>query len=153
VTKGYMKTPEYKRIFDKGDNREMCNYLAKIDKDREWRTIPGAAKYLASSNGEILTLKTFNYTKGVSAGHYLKVSIYKDKAVDSKMEYVHKLVSLAFNGIPEEDGTYWVVCHGDDNKFNNRADNLTWCSQSDNIKDAWSNGLIVRKLVSGFLEW
>jgi len=102
--------------------------------DRIWKPIPGFSKYLASNLGEILTLKTGNFTKGVSAGHYLKVSIFKDGSTKSKMEYVHILVCTAFHGVGPKG---FVVMHKDDNKENCNATNLKWGSQSQNIQDVW----------------
>lgn len=103
--------------------------------DRIWKYIPGFKRYMASNLGEILTLKTANYTKGVSAGHYLKVSILKDGEAVSKMQYVHILICTAFHGLPKPGE---VVMHLDDNKFNCKENNLKWGSQSQNIQDVWN---------------
>jgi hypothetical protein len=104
--------------------------------DRTWKKIPGFSKYMASERGEILTIKTGYYTKGVSAGHYLKVALIADGDKKARNYYVHRLIATAFNGKPK-DNTY-VVMHLDDNKFNNRADNLRWDTQSENIKQVWA---------------
>ena len=106
-----------------------------MEDNKIWRYIPGFKRYMASNEGEILTLKTGNYTKGVSAGHYLKVSILKDNETVSKMQYVHILVCKAFHGLGKPGQ---VVMHKDDNKFNCREDNLRWGSQSENIQDVWN---------------
>lgn len=108
--------------------------LPLMDDGKIWKPIPEFSSYLASSEGEILTLKTGNYTKGVSAGHYLKVSLIKDKKTVSKMEYVHILVCKTFHGLGKKGQ---VVMHMDDDKFNCKEDNLKWGSQSENIQMVW----------------
>ncbi len=112
-------------------------FLPIVNEKKIWKRIPNFSNYLASSDGEILTLKTGNFTKGVTAGHYLKVSIFKDSSERTKMEYVHNLVCTAFYGV--KPGKNYVVMHGDDNKFNNNTKNLKWGTQSQNIIDAWKS--------------
>lgn len=51
--------------------------------------------------------------------------------------YVHRLVAMAFcDGYREG----LVVNHKDGNIYNNRADNLEWCTQSYNIKHSYFDG-------------
>ena len=99
------------------------------------KRIPGFSRYMASNEGDILSIKTGNFTKGVTAGHYLKVSLIKDGSRKSKMEYVHRLICRTFHGV--QPGKNYVVMHKDDNKENNRATNLKWGTQSENITDVW----------------
>ncbi len=67
---------------------------------------------------------------------YLYVSLWKN---GSKItEAVHRLVAFAFlpnpHGKPE-------VNHIDGCKTNNRAENLEWCTRSENVKHAFMTGL------------
>lgn len=57
-------------------------------------------------------------------GKYYKVVLWKSK-YDGKNYPVHRLVAETF--IPNPDGLP-VVNHKDCNKFNNKVDNLEWCT-------------------------
>lgn len=50
---------------------------------------------------------------------------------------VHRLVCEAFHDNPNN---YPVINHKDLNPFNNKSDNLEWCTISHNVKHAWDNG-------------
>jgi hypothetical protein len=103
-----------------------------------WVEIPGYSRYCANRKGEILTKKTGNHTLGGDAGRYLKVSVYKDGSDTPSLQHVHDLVCRAFHG---EKRPSTVVLHGDDDRHNNTPGNLSWGSQSDNIKATYTNGL------------
>ena len=68
-------------------------------------------------------------TKGHKTEHgYMSVQMCRGNKKEHK--YVHQLVAEAF--IPNPNG-YDVVNHIDENKQNNRADNLEWCTQYYNL--------------------
>jgi len=104
-----------------------------------WYEIPGYNRYLANEKGQILSKKTRNYTYGGNAGRYLKVSVYIEPDEPPVMRYVHVLIALAFYGLPE--GQNMVVKHKDNNRRNNKKDNLEWGTQSSNIKQVYEDGL------------
>ena len=68
-------------------------------------------------------------TKGNKTSHgYLSVTLHKDGI--NEMAYVHRLVAEAF--IPNPNN-YGVINHIDENKQNNRVENLEWCTQYYNL--------------------
>ena len=101
----------------------------------EWRDIKGfEGKYMVSNLGRVKSLN-YNHTgkegilKGVDYGYgYLYVSLTKDGKV--KQYSINRLVAQAFlenpDNLPE-------VNHKDEDKTNNRVENLEWCSRSYNI--------------------
>lgn len=95
-----------------------------------WKDIAGYEKHYQVSNlgrvrnfntGKVLTLKKHN------RGYYHVILVKQGK---QKSFLVHRLVALAF--IPTGDTTQ-TINHIDENKLNNRVDNLEWCSNEENI--------------------
>jgi hypothetical protein len=112
--------------------------------DVEWRDIPSAPGYAASSNGEIRRnvgthSKKFGKAMVVRANNagYLYVNISIGGVIKSR--YVHHLVAEAFHGPRPED---FIVGHGDDNKLNNRKDNLSYITPRENNLRAVAAGLL-----------
>lgn len=103
-----------------------------------WYMIPGFENYRANRKGEILNTKTGNFTKGGMSDRYLRVSVYRTGAKKPTLEYTHDLVCRAFKGLPPKG----MVCiHKDNNRTNTKPTNLTWATQSDNIKQTYTDGL------------
>lgn len=108
-----------------------------------WKDIPGyEGVYQASDLGRVRSImENMNRRKKVlspckTVWGYYQVRLTDDEHV-CRHESVHKLVCLAFHPIPEEWrhllGTrYLQVNHKDENKTNNRADNLEWVTPSYN---------------------
>jgi len=108
-----------------------------------WRDIPSAPGYQASTLGRIRrvvpeTSLKFGKTLKSRANNcgYLYVSISVEGK--NRSRYVHHLVAETFLG-PKPDG--YVVSHEDDCKDNNRLDNLTYRTHSDNTRKAYEAGL------------
>lgn len=80
--------------------------------------------------------KVLSITSVTSSG-YLEVKLSRNHTKISI--YVHRLVAEHF--CPNPDGKP-TVNHNDENKFNNRADNLCWMTQGENNT---ANGLAHRK--------
>lgn len=114
-----------------------------------WKCIPGYSKYIASNLGRIMKLPQLvvNPTSMVSGktdgkcglvlsprplprtGH-MQVNILNDDGKPT-MEYVHRLVALAF--IKKRPGKE-IILHKDDNPSNNNVDNLMWGTQYINMQ-------------------
>ena len=122
------------------------------EKEEVWKDIPGFEEYYqASSLGRIRSLTRTISTPRFSRRHYegqlialtfntgsgyLMVGLRKAGVNSNNL--VHVLVARTFMGLPPKGMT---VNHNDGNKLNNRPDNLTYLTQSDNNKHAFSTGL------------
>ncbi len=80
--------------------------------------------------GRILRPFKQKVVSGINGNPYLMLQLNCDGK--SKTYPVHRLVAMAF--IPNDNPSEKTeVNHLDENRSNNRADNLEWCSHSDNI--------------------
>ena len=114
----------------------------------EWRDIKGfEGKYMVSNLGRV---KSLNYRRtgkekimeGIDNGYgYLFVNLYRGGK--SKQCLVHRLVATAFC---ENPSGYTELNHIDENKQNNRADNLEYCSRSYNLNYGTRNKKVAEKL-------
>ncbi len=71
---------------------------------------------------------------------YLAVACTVDKKV--VLRYIHRLVAQVFHNNTEN---LPQVGHKDDDKANNRPENLYWCSGSKNIRDAHRTGRMKKR--------
>ena len=96
-----------------------------------WLTILN--DYEISDAGEIRNKHTGRIIKQfVGKDGYLRTQIA------GKTRLVHRLVAIAF--VPAEVGKDFVN-HKDGNKQNNQADNLEWCTRSENLQHAYNKAL------------
>lgn len=114
--------------------------------NEEWRAIEGIPGFQVSNMGRVRSLDRIctrimgdgrpnkRYFKGRDvpqkinkSGGYVIVKMYANGKTNT--EYVHRLVASAF--IPNPNN-YRCVNHKDENKTNNRADNLEWCTHKYN---------------------
>lgn len=105
-----------------------------INEVEVWKTIDGYEDYQISNLGRVKSL-LFNRERILKAGFntkgYLSVILYKNKK--PKTIRVHVLVAMMFHG-HKPDGTHKVVVdHIDNNKLNNRVDNLQLITNRENV--------------------
>lgn len=148
TTKRNLMEPWSRCIVD-GFLKQFSAMVSMESAKLEWTPIPGYSKYTASRCGKIKNLVTGRISEGGKAGRYLKVSVYPDKADKPKLEYLHILICTTFNG-PGKEGD--VVKHKNNLRFDCRASNLTWGTQSDNIQEAYDDGLVSGKGASSSNE-
>lgn len=99
--------------------------------------------YQICENGDIFSLPRKGTIKNkmkicqrVNKYGYVQVVLMKNNK--RKTFLVHRLVANAF---VNNDSNLKVVNHIDGNKTNNNANNLEWCSVSENTKHAYRNNL------------
>lgn len=113
--------------------------------NEEWRPIEGyQGKYLISNMGRVKSLKhydarllrAFANNKG-----YLRVCLCSNG--QGRHFLVSRLVAAAFcvNDDPE---TKTTIDHIDNDKMNNKASNLAWCSLKENVQKEWKQNDNVR---------
>ena len=96
-----------------------------------WKDVVGYEGYYQVSNlGKVKSLSVFNreLKPYINKDGYFQVTLYKDKS--RTLKRVHRIVAEAF--IPNESGLP-IINHKDENKLNNNAENLEWCTNQYNI--------------------
>lgn len=108
-----------------------------------WKPIKGyVGQYDVSDTGLVFSHKTNRLLDcGLTTHGYRRVVLTTGHK--SSFKHVHRLVAEAF--IPNPDNLPQVN-HKDGNRLNNRADNLEWCTHSENIQHAYDTGLKSGKL-------
>lgn len=117
-----------------------------------WKPIPGHDGYEASSQGRIRSIDCYVPHRnrwGTEAPMFCRGKILKPES-NRNDDYlrialgqstpnmtVHRLVCMAFHGEPEPGQ---CVRHLNDVKRDNRAENLAWGTNSDNMLDSRRNG-------------
>ena len=111
--------------------------------------IPGHPGYYISKRGILYSrIQNGNHIRGdtwhkrnrysLSNGKYVK---YYRTEIQGTKYYVHRLVALAW--VPNPDNKP-CVGHKDNNPFNNRASNLYWCTQKENMEQMVRDGRSLR---------
>lgn len=124
-----------------------------------WKYVPGYdKKYQVSNTGKVISLQRQKHNSG--EGYLMKPSIERgyerivltDRSGKQKHVSIHRLVALAF--VPNPNN-YAIINHKDENKLNNNADNLEWCTIQYNstygsarAKQGISRGRMVQQLTN-----
>ena len=111
-----------------------------------FKEIPGFPKYYAGDDGEIYSenfrwrkdgdpLKKLKYGKSINGYRHVNLPCLKS-ASGFRCQRVHVLIASAFHG---ERPQNMECSHLDDNKKNNRPENLKWETSSENKLRKYSN--------------
>lgn len=118
-------------------------HARRVDPDAAWMPIAGFPDYEVSSDGRVRSFRSGSIPvlrPNANSGGYLSVSM-TDESGARQYRLVHRLVAEAF--LPRPAGCD-VVMHIDNNKQNNRADNLSWATAQINSLHACFHGLRAR---------
>lgn len=98
-----------------------------------WRIIPFAPRYLASSKGNIMGLRGTLLRPRENYRGYLVCDLHK-------IQYrVNRVICQTFHGEPPTSEHH--AAHKDNNKRNNREDNLYWATPQENSDDLSASGV------------
>lgn len=108
-----------------------------------WKEIPGYSNYLVSDFGDVYSKESKKKLKNsISKFGYARVTLYKSNGEKHKI-MVHRLVALAFIDNPQN---LPQVNHINEDRLDNRAVNLEWCSSSYNINYGSRNQKVSYKM-------
>lgn len=100
------------------------------------RTVNINEKYVLYEDGRVWSNWTNRFLKPTKRGNYLCYDLTLESKKAKKYN-IHRLLAEHF--IPNPDN-YPVVRHLNDNKLDNRLENLAWGTYSDNSNDCKLNG-------------
>ena len=102
-----------------------------------WRTIPSLPAYLVSDQGDVKSAATGRVlAKFIDASGYYRMGL-RSPSGGRVNKRVHALVAEAFIG-PRPEGA--VTRHLDGDPLNNAPGNLTYGTQSQNVRDSIAHG-------------
>lgn len=97
------------------------------NQDEVWKEIKGFEAYQVSNLGNVRSCRIL--AQGIQSKGYPNVSLCtngKRKTIN-----VHRLVAVTF--IPDPEGLN-IVNHKNEDKTDNRVENLEWCTQQENVR-------------------
>lgn len=113
----------------------------------QWRNIKEFDNYFVSNQGRIMNGKTGRILRPADDGHgYEQVCLSKNG--QRTMKRISRLVGEAFIDNPNELET---INHIDQDKRNNKVDNLEWLSRGDNVRYSLAKPVEQYDLFSGEL--
>lgn len=104
-----------------------------------WRPVLGLeGRYLISDQGSVMSCKTGRRLRLCPCGRgYLRVSLQGEGRAQDR--WLHRMLLESFVRPPESGE---VARHLNDDKLDNRLENLAWGTWDDNMADALKNGKI-----------
>lgn len=102
--------------------------------DVQGYSVSACGKVRSDKRGTLMKLSLSRV--GNYGGAYLVVNLGR-----GNKRYVHRLVATAFC---ENEGQHGYINHIDENKLNNSADNLEWCSNQHNIRHSMAKACVLR---------
>jgi hypothetical protein len=113
---------------------------------------PFSKAYLVSNLGRVKPKQPSRYSKNgaeiLKPAHsrkYMHVTLYADGQRCSY--FIHRMVALAFIGLPPSPDM--IVCHKNDDRTDNRAENLEWGTQQHNAATREAIGKTSRGVGNG----
>ena len=127
-----------------GVNSKHCGNVIVNMSYEIWKPIPGFEdRYEISNFGRVKSLPKYTYSRGYpqlrkekilkprkDGGGYLCVVLSDGNGIIKEFK-VHKLVGMVF---VSNDLMLPLINHKDENRQNNKADNLEWCNNAYNVK-------------------
>lgn len=108
-------------------NDDMLRKILSPIDTSEFREIPTHKMYMASKDGRIYSKKQMIImTPSMDNYGYLVICL------DGKAEKVHRMIAMAFTDMVDE-----TIDHLNNDKTDNRLNNLSWCSFSENTTRQW----------------
>ena len=102
-----------------------------------WEPILDYPNYAVSNKGDVWSFRSNRWLKGYVRNNRRSVYLYNDEG--QRAWFVSRLVARAF--VPGETPERWSVNHIDGNPRNDVAENLEWCSLSDQHRHLRRNSL------------
>jgi len=105
--------------------------------EKIWKEIKNHTNYKINNLGEVLSIKRNKLlTPRKTDRGYLTVLLYYDCGKKYKSYRIHRLVLSSFNDV--DYSTHKLECnHIDEDKTNNKLDNLCWVTRQENME--WNN--------------
>lgn len=117
-------------------------------KQEHWKIIKEFPNYQVSNYGNVKNRVTGKILKPLNSTNYYRVCLYDQQGLH-KYVSIHRLVISYFVDNPYPN-TLEYVNHIDENKHNNRADNLEWCTAHYNYN--WSKDSAIKGSIKSAIE-
>lgn len=102
-----------------------------------WKTLRQNRHYKINEKGEVFSTNCGRIlSPKKNHDGYLRIQLWSHSKC--KFVSIHRLVAEEFIDNPDNKP---FVNHIDGNKGNNSVNNLEWCTQKENIRHSWENGL------------